>query len=98
MKKEKIVRFYIEADQVEKWMYQNGACYTGAFVDGVLLDNFVVDTKYGFAVFRESYVNEWSSRYYVEYAINRSGKHCEAWREVWRKWYEFADKEERRQA
>lgn len=87
----KIVKFYITGDQLEKWLHQNKACYTGAFEEGNLLDNFVVDTPKGFAVFRESYVNCWTSRYYVEYAINRNGKWCESFRNVWKNWYDFVD-------
>lgn len=88
----KIVKFYINADQVEKWMHQNKACHNGCFVDGCLLDNFVVDTEIGFAMFYESYVNEWTSRYYVEYALNRKNKVCQAWREVWKNWNAFEEK------
>lgn len=91
---EKIIRFYLYADQLEKWMYQNKACYTGACIEGTLLDNFVLDTEIGYAAFYESPVNEWTSRYYVEYGINRKNKPCSSWRTVWKNWYDFADKAE----
>lgn len=100
MSKGKIIEFYISADQVEKWMHQNKACYSGAFVDGVLLDNFGIDTEKGFAFFYEHAVNEWTSNYRVEYAIskekNEDGKykHCEEWKTVWNNWYDFEERRE----
>ena len=91
---EKIIKFYMNADQLEKWMYQNKACYTGYFVEGSFLDNFVLDTEIGFVFFYEDYVNCWTSRYYVEYAINRKKKPCKAWKTAFKKWYEFEEKRE----
>ena len=90
----KIITFYMNADQLEKWIYQNKACYIGRCVEGVLLDSFVLDTEIGFAMFYESYVNEWTSRYYVEYAINRDKKPCKAWRTVWKNWNEYEETRE----
>lgn len=95
--KGKIVRFYIEPNKLEKWMHQNKACFTGTAIDGCLLDNFVVDTEKGFAVFYESYVNPNQSRYYVEYAISKEKdekgnyKHCKEWKIVWKNWYKFEE-------
>lgn len=90
----KIIQFYIEADQLEKWLYQNRACYTGAFIEGVLLDNFVVDTPKGYAAIYEKAVNEWTSKYLVEYAISKEkdgGKYkwFKGFSTVWKNWYDF---------
>lgn len=71
----------------EKWMYQNGAVYTGDYVDGCLLDNFVVCTKRGFAAVYEHYVNCWTSDYYIEFQPGAA-------QEVFRRWYDFELKTE----
>lgn len=77
-----VVRFALSPSAFEKWMHQNKAEYTGCFVAGCLLDNFVVETKRGFAAFYEHYLNEWSSDYIVEFEPGPA-------QTVWRRWYEF---------
>lgn len=59
--------FRIGATNLEKWMAQNKAEYTGDFVDGALLDNFMLACKRGFAAVYEHYLNCWSSDYLVEF-------------------------------
>lgn len=49
MKKE----FGISPKYFEKWFSQNQGEYTGDFVEGVLLDSFVIATKRGFAAVYE---------------------------------------------
>lgn len=77
-----MTRFYIEPKNLEKWLHQNVAEYTGDFVEGVLLDSFVVATKRGFAAIYESYVNPNQSRYYIEFEKGAAQK-------VWVNWYKF---------
>lgn len=57
----------------EKWMHQNQAETTGDFVEGCLLDNFIVQCKHGVAALYEHYCNCWSSCYEVHFA-RASGK------------------------
>lgn len=81
-----MTRFYIDPKDLAVWLHQNEAEYTGDFVDGCLLDNFVVSTKNGVAAVYEHYLNAWSSDYLVEFERGDGAN-------VWRRWYEFADKE-----
>lgn len=80
----KITRFYMEPQQLGKWMYQNDAEYTGMFIEGCLLDNFVVMTRRGFAAVYEHYVNPNQSNYYIEFQPGAA-------QDVLRKWYELED-------
>jgi hypothetical protein len=74
--------FTFNQSGLDKWIHQNQAKYTGAFLNGVLLDNFVLCCKRGFAAIYEYPLNEWSSCYRVEY------EHGAA-QEVWKRWYQF---------
>lgn len=69
-------------EELEKWIHQNGAEYTGDYIEGCLLDNFVMYTPRGYAAFYESYVNEWTSDYYVEFQPGPA-------QTVFSNWYEF---------
>lgn len=66
----------------EKWAHQNNAEYTGDFLCGCLLDNFVMVTKRGYAAFYEHYVNGGMSDYYVEFQAGAA-------KDVFNAWYEF---------
>ena len=70
----------------EKWAHQNNAEYTGDYIEGVLLDNFIMCTPRGFAAFYENYLNEWSSTYYVEFQPGAA-------QNIFSNWYEFERKE-----
>lgn len=48
-----MTRFYLNAGALGRWMHQNKALYTGAYVEGVLIDSFVVETKRGVAAIYE---------------------------------------------
>lgn len=85
MNTEKVTRFYIDSNNLEKWIHQNNAEYTGDFYEGCLLDNFVLVTDKGFAAVYEHYVNCWTSNYYVEYQKGAA-------QTVWKKWYDFEEK------
>ena len=76
--------FRIGPADLEKWMHQNEAEYTGAFAPGCLLDNFVLACKRGFAAFYEHYLNCWSSDYLVEFEPGPA-------QGVWKNWYEFEE-------
>lgn len=64
-KKEGVTTFQIGIADMNKWIHQNNAEYTGDFVDGVLADSFMLSCKRGTAAIYEHYVNEWSSNYLV---------------------------------
>ena len=66
----------------DKWVHQNSAEYTGDYVDGCLLDNFIMCTPRGFAAFYENYINEWTSNYYVEFQPGAA-------QNIFSNWYEF---------
>lgn len=83
-----MTRFRIESKDLEKWIHQNKAEYTGDFVDGRLLDNFVLACKRGIAAVYEHYLNCWTSDYLVEFEPGKA-------EEVWRHWYEFEENAQR---
>lgn len=87
--KNKITKFYIAPEYLEMWMHQNKAEYTGDFVDGVLLDNFVLSTQRGFAFVYEHYLNPNQSDYLVIYAIGEDNIN-----KMFDDFYEFQDKSE----
>ena len=70
-----------------KWAHQNSAEYTGEYIEGCLLDNFIMSTPRGYAAFYERYVNAWTSEYYVEFQAGPA-------QAVFSNWYEFERKEE----
>lgn len=75
----------------DKWLHQNGAKYTGAFFEGVLLDNFVLDCKRGYAAVYERYVNPNMSEYEIRFAPYRDK---EAISELWGEFYGRYDEHE----
>lgn len=79
------MEFFISPQGLKKWMHQNRADYTGAFVEGTLLDNFVIACKRGFAAVYEHCLNEWSSDYRVEFDLGAA-------QEVWNRWYRFEER------
>ena len=92
-KKSTITSFYLAHSDLSKWMYQNKAEYTGEYVDGVLLDSFVVSTNRGYAFFYEHFLNEWSSDYAVYFIPYKSGKkHLKAYDNLWANWLDFESK------
>lgn len=76
--------FIIGSCDLDKWMHQNKASYTGEFVEGCLLDNFVVVTRRGFAAIYEKYLNPNSSCYLVEFQKGAA-------QDVMRNWYKFEE-------
>lgn len=64
-KKEGVTTFQIGIGDMNKWIHQNNAEYTGDFVDGVLADSFMLSCKRGTAAVYEHYLNSWSSDYIV---------------------------------
>lgn len=77
----------IGSQDLGKWMKQNEAEYTGAFVPGCLLDNFVLACKRGFAAVYEHYVNCWTSDYMIEFETGTA-------QTVWDRWYNFYESQE----
>jgi hypothetical protein len=55
-------------------MYQNKAICTGDFIQGCLLDNFLVQCEHGIAAVYEHFLNEWSSCYLVRFGKTDNDK------------------------
>lgn len=87
-----MTRFYLNAGALGRWMHQNKAQYTGAYVDGVLVDSFVVETKRGVAAIYEHALNEWTSNYYVEFTDYKNGFKNGEVDKIWSDWYAFEEK------
>lgn len=79
-----MTRFYIEPQNLEKWLHQNNAEYTGDYFVGVLLDNFTVSLKNGYAAIYEHYVNPNQSNYLVEFS--RDFESLDRFDEITEKW------------
>lgn len=78
-----VTRFRIEPQNLEKWLHQNKADYLGDYFDGVLLDNFTVMTKKGYAAIYENFVNTNQSDYLVEFAsFKNSDRIFNKWNKV----------------
>lgn len=67
-----MTEFLIASKDFPMWMKQNRAAYTGDYFPGVLLDNFILECKHGFAAVYEWVVNEWSSCYRVVFGRKES--------------------------
>ena len=65
--------FLLKGD-INKWLHQNQAEYTGDFFEGCLLDNFIVSCKNGIAALYEHYSNCWSSCYEVHFGRTEKEK------------------------
>ena len=84
-----MTEFFISQEELEKWMHQNRAQYTGVFINGRLWDNFVVATKRGFAAIYEHPLSEWRSAYWVEFEPGAAQR-------VWHRWYQFEERSRER--
>ena len=83
-----VTRFRLDPGAAfDKWVHQNRAEYTGDYIEGCLLDNFIMCTPRGYAAFYESYLNEWTSDYYVEFQPGAA-------QNVFSNWYKFENKME----
>ena len=88
--KDHVTRFYLDPADLDKWMNQNKAEYTGDFVDGCLQDNFIVATKRGYAFIYEHVLNAWCSDFevsFIPYKYDDS--------KLWAEWNQFCDRAER---
>lgn len=84
-----VKRFLINSgENFNTWFRTNKAEYTDYYVEGSLLDNFIVETKHGVAAFYERYCTAWESNYFVEFA--RFGNE-EGYKEVFDHWYRFEE-------
>lgn len=87
-----MTRFYLNAGALGRWMHQNKALYTGAYIEGVLVDSFVVETKRGIAAFYEHPLNERTSNYYVEFTDYNNGFTNDEINKIWSNWHAFEEK------
>lgn len=87
-----MTRFYLNAGSLSRWMHQNKAQYTGAYVEGVLVDSFVVETKRGVAAIYEHALNEWTSNYCIEFTDYKNGFKNGEVDKIWSDWYAFEEK------
>ena len=72
----------------EKWMHQNRAEYTGAYVEGTLLDSYVLACKRGYAAVYERYVNPNKSEHVYKFAPYSDQRKCD---ELWAEFMEFEE-------
>lgn len=77
--------FLLKGD-LNRWLHQNEAEYTGDFFDGCLLDNFIVSCKNGIAALYEHYLNCWSSCYEVHFGRTEKEK-----REIYDEFYRYQE-------
>lgn len=87
-----MTQFYLNAGALGRWMHQNKAQYTGAYVEGVLVDSFIVETKRGTAALYEHCLNPNSSDYYVEFVDYKYGFKNGEMDKLWSNWYAFEEK------
>jgi hypothetical protein len=86
-----MTEFDINPKCFDEWFHQNKAAYTGDCVEGVLLDNFVIMTKRGFAAVYEKYCNESTSCYHVVFETGTA-------QNMFKQWYEFEEAAEKQAA
>lgn len=65
---------------LNKFIQEHNAEYTGDFVDGTLLDNFMLGCDNGYAAVFEIALTCWTSCYEIQY---QEGKATD----VWNEWY-----------
>lgn len=71
----------IRTHNAEKWMHQNNATVLD-IVEGVLNDNYLVDTDRGFAGLYLVPENSWTSSYRIEFGtVNECNRIFENWEE-----------------
>ena len=76
----KITRFSINPRYFPKWLHQNRGEVID-IVEGCLLDDYLVQTKRGYAAVYEHFLNEWSSDYHIEFQAGRADELFERWDE-----------------
>lgn len=80
-----MTRFYWK-DGLEKFIAQNDAVFTGDFVEGCLINNFVLACNRGYAFFYEHATTTWTSDYYVEFVPYNDRENV---LKLWDKWHKF---------
>ena len=78
-------------DDGEAWQREHGAVPTGAFFEGTLLDNYMLECDEGFCAVYEEPLNEWSSCHV--YKLARYGD-FEAIDALWAEFYERQEEAE----
>lgn len=72
----------------EKWMHQNGAEFTGAYVEGTLLDNYILQCKRGWCAVYERYATPNSSYHEFRFVPYSDQRGCD---ELWAEFMEFEE-------
>lgn len=83
-----IKKILLDPAALEKWMHQNKANYTGDFLEGCLLNNFIVSTRRGYAAIYEKYINPNKSGYYIEFEAGTAAAIFNNWSEFYNKYME----------
>ena len=83
-----IKTFLLDPAALEKWLHQNKAIYTGDFLEGCLLDSFIVSTRRGYAAIYERYINPNKSGYYVEFEAGTAAAVFNNWDEFYNNYKE----------
>lgn len=73
----------------KKWMHQNGAEFTGAYVEGTLLDNYILQCRRGWCAVYERYATPNNSYHEFRFTPYSDQTECDAL------WAEFMEFEER---
>ena len=82
-----VTKFRIRPEEVGKWEHQNRAEYAGPFVEGVLLDSYVLACKRGWCfVYARSAAAGWSSWHEYKFAAYKDDEAC---KQLWDEWYEL---------
>jgi hypothetical protein len=82
-----MTEFLLGTDDIGRWLHQNHTIPTGDFVEGCLLDNWVVATKRGFAAIYEHYLNPNSSCYRIVWEDSTA-------QNMFAQWYKFEEEAE----
>jgi hypothetical protein len=72
----------------EKWMHQNEAKYTTAYVEGTLLDNYILECKRGWCAVYERYATPNSSYHEFRFAPFKNQRECD---ELWAEFMAFEE-------
>lgn len=80
----KLTILRLQRMDLDAWTRQNDGEYIDC-LEGVLTDNFLIACRRGYAVAKETYVNEWSSTHTIYFQPYPSPDVLDKWDEMMRK-------------
>lgn len=85
--------FFMEPADINKYIHQNKAEYTGCFVEGCLQDSFVLSCKRGYTFVYEHFLTPWSSDLFCIFLPYKAAKeNPKTYDEEWCTWFNFEDR------